>query len=101
MFLDLSFWKGDMFYLSLDLCRFYFGDYVMSFIFLDLCLVDGVVVLKDNFEYIEMEENTMCFDEAQDATVVIRIWTRGLKFAQFSKCSECDENGAIASVSFS
>jgi hypothetical protein len=32
---------------------------------------------------------------------VIRIWTRGLKFAQFSKCSECDENGTIASVSFS
>jgi hypothetical protein len=29
---------------------------------------DGVV-LKVNFEYIEMEENTMCFDEAQDATV--------------------------------
>jgi hypothetical protein len=33
--------------------------------------------------------------------IMIRIWTRGLKFAQFSKCSECDENGAIASVSFS
>ena len=45
------------------------GDYVMSFMFLDLCLVDGVVVLKVNFEYIEMEENTMCFNEAQDATV--------------------------------
>ena len=31
---------------------------------------------------------------------VIRIWTRGLKNAQFSKCSEYNENGAIASVSF-
>jgi hypothetical protein len=55
--------------MSLDLCRFYLGDYVMSFMFLDLCLVDGVVVLKVNFEDIEMEENSMCFDEAQDATV--------------------------------
>jgi hypothetical protein len=30
---------------------------------------------------------------------LIRIWTRGQKFAQNSKCSECNENGAIASVS--
>jgi hypothetical protein len=26
---------------------------------------------------------------------------QGAKFAQFSKCSDCDENGAIASVSSS
>jgi hypothetical protein len=26
---------------------------------------------------------------------------QGAKFAQFSKCSECDENGAIASISSS
>jgi hypothetical protein len=47
-------------------------DYVVSFIVLDLCLVDGVVVLKVNFEYIEMEENTMCFDEAQDVTACLK-----------------------------
>ena len=49
MSLDFSFWKLDTFPMSLDLCRFYLGDYVMSFMFLDLCLVDGVVVLKVNF----------------------------------------------------
>jgi hypothetical protein len=32
---------------------------------------------------------------------VIKIWTRGQNFAQFSKCSECDENSSIASVSSS
>jgi hypothetical protein len=31
MSLDLSFWMGDMFHMSLDLGRFYLGDYVMSF----------------------------------------------------------------------
>jgi hypothetical protein len=41
MVFDLSFSKVDTFHMSLDLCRFYLGDYVMSFIFLDLCLVDG------------------------------------------------------------
>ena len=30
------------------------------------------VVLKINFEYIEIEENTMCFEEAQDATVFLK-----------------------------
>jgi hypothetical protein len=72
MILDLSFLKIDIFHMSLDLCRFYLVDYVMSLMFLDLCLVDGVVVLKVNFEYIEMEENTMCFDEAQDATACLK-----------------------------
>jgi hypothetical protein len=33
--------------------------------------------------------------------VLIKIWTRGQKFAQISKCSECDKNGAIASISSS
>ena len=50
MSLDLSFSKVDTFHMSLDLCRFYLGNYVMSFMFFDLCLVDGVVVLKVNFE---------------------------------------------------
>ena len=30
--------------------------------------VNGVVGLVSHFEYIEMEDDTMCFDEAQDAT---------------------------------
>jgi hypothetical protein len=42
MVFDLSFSKVDTFHMSLDLCRFYLGDYVMSFMFLNLCLVDGV-----------------------------------------------------------
>jgi hypothetical protein len=45
MFFDLSFWKVDMFHMSLDLCRYYLDDYVVSIMFFDLCLVDGVVGL--------------------------------------------------------
>ena len=52
MFLDLSFSKDDTFHM-----------------FLDLCLVDGVVDLKVNFECTKIQGNSMCFDEAQDATV--------------------------------
>ena len=40
MVLDLSFWKVDIFYMSLDLCRFYLGDYAMSFMLFRLVLVD-------------------------------------------------------------
>jgi hypothetical protein len=32
---------------------------------------------------------------------LIKIWTRGQRFAQFSKCSDCDENDAIVFVSSS
>jgi hypothetical protein len=43
-------------------------DYGMSFMFFRLVLVDCVGWLVSHFDYIEMEENSMCFDEAQDAT---------------------------------
>ena len=42
MFLDLSFWKVDTFHMSLDLCRYYLDDYVVSFMVFDLCLVGCV-----------------------------------------------------------
>ena len=46
-------------------------DYVMSFMFW-LVLVDCVGWLVSQVEYIEMEENSMCFDETLDATVAWR-----------------------------
>ena len=42
MFVDLSFWKVDMFQMSLDWCWWLSDDYVVSIMFFDLCLVDGV-----------------------------------------------------------
>ena len=43
--------------------------YGMSFMFFRLVVVDGVGWLVSHFfDYIGMEENSMCFDEAQDAT---------------------------------
>jgi hypothetical protein len=36
------FGKVDMFQMSLDLCRCCLDDYVVSIMFFDLCLVDGV-----------------------------------------------------------
>ena len=45
--------------------------YGMSFMFW-LVLVDCVGWLVSQVEYIEMEENSMCFDEAQDATAAWR-----------------------------
>jgi hypothetical protein len=49
MFFDLSFWKVDMFQMSLDLCQCCFDDYVVSIMFFDLCLVDGVCWLVSQF----------------------------------------------------
>jgi hypothetical protein len=72
MFLDLSFWKIDIFHMSLDLCRYCLTTMLCRSWFSTYGLVDGVVVLKVNFDYIEMEENTMCFDEAQDATTCLK-----------------------------
>jgi hypothetical protein len=38
-----------MFHMSLNLCRYYLDDYVVSFMFFDLCLVDGVCCLVSQF----------------------------------------------------
>jgi len=39
------FWNVDIFQMSLDLCRCCLDDYVVSIMFFDLCLVNGVVGL--------------------------------------------------------
>jgi hypothetical protein len=49
MNVDLSFWNVDMFQMSLDLCRCCLDDYVVSIMFFDLCLVDGVCWLVSRY----------------------------------------------------
>jgi hypothetical protein len=49
MNVDLSFWNVDVFQMSLDLCRCCLDDYVVSIMFFDLCLVDGVYRLVSRY----------------------------------------------------
>jgi hypothetical protein len=82
----------------------YYKKFVKGFYQLCAPLTD--LTKKGAFKWNEEDQMTMdkmkkVMSTCPIPALLIRIWTRGLKNAQFSKCSECDENGAIASVSFS
>jgi hypothetical protein len=49
MNVNLSFWNVDVFQMSLDLGRCCLDDYVVSIMFFDLCLVDGVCRLVSRY----------------------------------------------------
>jgi hypothetical protein len=47
--MNVNFWNVGVFQISLDLCRSCLDDYVVSIMFFDLCLVDGVFRLVSRY----------------------------------------------------
>jgi hypothetical protein len=69
MSLDLSFWKLDTFPMSLDLCQYCLTTMMVVHGFRLVFSRLFWMACKSIFECTKMQENSMCFDEAQDATV--------------------------------
>jgi hypothetical protein len=61
-----------MFHMSFDLCRYCLTTMLCRPCFRLMFSQWRMLDCKSIFEYIEMEENTMCFDEAQDATIFLK-----------------------------